>query len=123
MSVNLAVSPSVRLRVRPLVPARLGRLGCLLWKLWSPTWNFDNETYNRTLHHSTIVTLSIWSFTLIGIVWVMLMADPRYATLEARLASLPKISVPTIVFHGAGVLGSSLIEEQEHGPTPVGVTE
>jgi pimeloyl-ACP methyl ester carboxylesterase len=27
--------------------------------------------------------------------------DPRYAALEARLAALPKISVPTIVIHGA----------------------
>ena len=48
--------------------------------------------------------------------------DPRYATLEARLASLPKISVPATVIHGAGVLGSSLIEEQEHGSTHVGIT-
>ena len=28
-------------------------------------------------------------------------ADPRYAALQSRLASLPRIGVPTIVLHGA----------------------
>jgi pimeloyl-ACP methyl ester carboxylesterase len=27
--------------------------------------------------------------------------DPRYVSIEAQLATLPKISVPTIVIHGA----------------------
>ena len=78
-----------------------GELGRLLWKLWSPTWAFDDETYNRTAV----------SFSNPDFVEVVIHAyrhrmgnaagDARYAALEARLAMLPKISVPTIVIHGS----------------------
>jgi len=77
------------------------KLGRLLWKLWSPTWNFDDETYNRTVasfNNPDFVDVVIHSYrhrmgNAVG--------DPRYAALEARLATLPKIGVPTIAIHGA----------------------
>ena len=51
-------------------------------------------------HLSKMLTLSMLSFTLIGIGRATA-GDPRYAPIEARLATLPKINVPTIVIHGA----------------------
>jgi pimeloyl-ACP methyl ester carboxylesterase len=76
-------------------------LGRLLWKLWSPTWAFDDETYNRTaasFSNPDFVEIVIHSYRhRMG----NAAGDPRYAKLEARLASLPKISVPTIVIHGS----------------------
>lgn len=77
------------------------QLGRLLWKLWSPTWAFDDATYARTassFDNPDFVDVVIHSYrhrmgTAPG--------DPRYAPIEARLAKLPKIGVPTIVIHGA----------------------
>jgi pimeloyl-ACP methyl ester carboxylesterase len=78
-----------------------GELGRLLWKLWSPTWAFDDETYTRTaksFDNPDFVDVVIHSYRhRMG----NAAGDPRYATLEARLATLPKIDVPTIVIHGA----------------------
>ena len=76
-------------------------LGRLLWKLWSPTWEFDEETYRRTaasFENDDFVDVVIHSYR-----HRMRNApgDPRYAAIEARLAALPKISVPTMVIHGA----------------------
>jgi len=76
------------------------QFGRLLWKLWSPTWAFDDATYARTaasFDNPDFVDVVIHSYrhrmgTVAG--------DPRYAAIEARLAKLPKIGVPTIVIHG-----------------------
>jgi pimeloyl-ACP methyl ester carboxylesterase len=80
---------------------RRNELGRLLWKLWSPTWNFDDETYNRTaasFSNPDFVEVVIHSYRhRMG----NAAGDPRYAALEARLATVPKINVPTIVIHGA----------------------
>ncbi len=76
-------------------------LGRLLWKLWSPTWTFDEETYRRTaasFDNPDFVEVVIHSYRhRMG----NGAGDPRHAALESRLATLPKISVPTIVIHGA----------------------
>ena len=87
-------------RGRKGLAERRGDIGRLLWKLWSPTWAFDEATYARTassFDNPDFVDVVIHSYrhrmgTMPG--------DPRYAALEARLASLPKIAVPTIVLHG-----------------------
>jgi pimeloyl-ACP methyl ester carboxylesterase len=76
-------------------------LGRLLWKLWSPTWEFDEETYRRTaasFENDDFVDVVIHSYR-----HRMRNApgDPRYAAIEARLAALPKITVPSMVIHGA----------------------
>src|SRR6202158_4563176 len=85
---------------RGLAPNRAER-GRLLWKLWSPTWKFDEESYRRTaasFENDDFVDVVIHSYR-----HRMRNApgDPRYAAIEARLAALPKITVPTMVIHGA----------------------
>ena len=75
-------------------------LGRLLWKLWSPTWAFDEATYRRTaasFDNSNFVDVVIHSYRhRMGNV----AGDPRYASVQAQLAALPKIGIPTIVIHG-----------------------
>ena len=73
----------------------------LLWKLWSPNWNFDEATYQRTgesFENSDFVDVVIQSYrhrygTVPG--------DPALDSIEQRLAEQPKITVPTVVLHGA----------------------
>jgi pimeloyl-ACP methyl ester carboxylesterase len=76
-------------------------LGLLLWKLWSPTWRFDEAAYRRTavsFDNDDFVDVVIHSYRhRMG----NAEGDPRYASLQARLASLPKIGVPAVVLHGA----------------------
>jgi pimeloyl-ACP methyl ester carboxylesterase len=76
-------------------------LGRLLWKLWSPTWPFDDATYSRSVRsfeNPDFVDVVIHSYRhRMG----NAPGDPRYASTEGKLATLPKISVPTIVIHGA----------------------
>ena len=76
-------------------------LGRLLWTLWSPTWTFDGATYERTaasFDNPDFVDIVIHSYRhRMG----NATGDPQYAPLEARLATLPRIAVPTIVLHGA----------------------
>lgn len=76
-------------------------LGRLLWKLWSPTWEFDEETYRRTaasFENDDFVEVVVHSYRhRMG----NAPGDPRYSALQARLAALPKIGVPSIVLHGA----------------------
>ena len=78
-----------------------GELGRLLWKLWSPTWAFDEATYGRTaasFENADFVDVVIHSYRhRMG----NAAGDPRYAPIEARLATLPRINIPTIVIHGA----------------------
>jgi pimeloyl-ACP methyl ester carboxylesterase len=84
----------------------------LLWKMWSPTWTFDDAMFERTaasFDNEDFVDVVIHSYrhrfgTVAG--------DPRYAPVEAQLAAQPKIGVPTIVLHGAddGVMPAVLSE-------------
>ena len=73
----------------------------LLWKMWSPTWAFDDATFERTaasFDNDDFVDVVIHSYRhRTGSV----AGDPRYASVEARLAAQPKIDVPAIVIHGA----------------------
>jgi pimeloyl-ACP methyl ester carboxylesterase len=75
--------------------------GRLLWKLWSSTWEFDEETYRRTaasFANADFVDVVIHSYRhRMG----NAAGDPRYAALQAQLTALPKIAVPSIVLHGA----------------------
>ncbi len=67
----------------------------------SPTWAFDDATYGRTaasFENADFVDVVIHSYRhRMG----NAAGDPRYAPVEARLATLPRITVPTIVIHGA----------------------
>ena len=84
----------------------------LLWKMWSPTWAFDDATFDRTaasFDNEDFVDVVIHSYRhSTGNV----AGDPRYAAVEARLAVQPGIHVPSINLHGAA-----------DGVTPVGASE
>jgi pimeloyl-ACP methyl ester carboxylesterase len=73
----------------------------LLWCLWSPTWRFDDATFERTavaFENPDFVDVVIHSYRhRFGLV----AGDPAFADIERRLAGQPKISVPTISFDGA----------------------
>ncbi|WP_428572942.1 alpha/beta fold hydrolase [Ramlibacter sp.] len=73
----------------------------LLWKLWSPTWNFDEATFARTaaaFDNEDFVEVVVHSYRhRFGLVE----GDPAYADIERRLAAQPVIAVPTITMDGA----------------------
>ena len=73
----------------------------LLWKLWSPTWTFDDATFERSaaaFDNPDFVDVVIHSYRhRFGLV----AGDPAYAGIERRLAAQPAIGVPTITFDGA----------------------
>jgi pimeloyl-ACP methyl ester carboxylesterase len=72
----------------------------LLWKLWSPTWKFDDATFERSaaaFDHPDFVDVVIHSYRhRFGLV----PGDPAYADIERRLAAQPVIGVPAITFDG-----------------------
>ena len=82
-------------------------LARLLWTLWSPTWQFDAETFERSaaaFDNPDFVDVVIHSYRhRFGLV----AGDPAYADIERRLAAQPAITVPTITLDGAddGVRG------------------
>ena len=87
-------------RGRAALTSRRNELCRLLWQLWSPTWTFDDAAYNRTatsFQNPDFVDVVIHSYRhRLG----NIAGDPRYSSLESRLATLPKINIPTIVIHG-----------------------
>ena len=74
----------------------------LLWRLWSPNWQFDDTTYDRTavsFDNPDFVDVVIHSYRhRFGYA----AGDPALEAIEQRLAARPRISVPTIVLHGSG---------------------
>lgn len=72
----------------------------LLWRLWSPNWEFDDTRYEATAQ----------SFDNPDFVDVVIQSyrhrhqnapgDPALADIERALEAQPKITVPTIVLHG-----------------------
>jgi pimeloyl-ACP methyl ester carboxylesterase len=73
----------------------------LLWRLWSPSWAFDDATFARSaaaFDHPDFVEVVIQSYRhRFGLA----PGDPAYAAIEARLAAQPPITVPCITFDGA----------------------
>jgi pimeloyl-ACP methyl ester carboxylesterase len=72
----------------------------LLWRLWSPTWGFDEETYTRTaasFDNPDFVEVVIHSYRHR---YALAPGDPAVEETEHRLTKQPKISVPTIVLDG-----------------------
>jgi pimeloyl-ACP methyl ester carboxylesterase len=75
-------------------------IAAILWRQWSPNWQFDDATLDRTVaahDNPDYVDVVIHSyrhrFGLAG-------GDPQYADLQRRLATLPAITVPTITLDG-----------------------
>ena len=72
----------------------------LLWKLWSPVWDFTDETFERSaksFDNADFVEVVLHSYRHRA---GLAPGDPKLAALAARLELRPDISVPTIVLHG-----------------------
>ena len=71
-----------------------------LWALWSPTWAFDDATFERSaaaFDHPDFVDVVIHSYRhRFGLV----PGDPAVAEVERRIATQPPITVPTISLDG-----------------------
>jgi len=73
----------------------------LLWRDWSPTWRFDDATFERTapsFDNPDFVEVVIHSYrhrhrNAAG--------DPRFDPIERHLAERPPIIVPSMILHGA----------------------
>ncbi|MCW2690595.1 MAG: alpha/beta hydrolase [Mycobacterium sp.] len=83
----------------------------LIWKLASPKWDFDDDTYHRSAasftnpdHVSIVIHNYRWRLSLAD-------GEPQYDELEQKLAGAPVITVPTITlasdFDGAAADGTS----------------
>ncbi|RYY72782.1 MAG: alpha/beta hydrolase, partial [Comamonadaceae bacterium] len=73
----------------------------LLWETWSPTWRFDDATFERSaaaFDHPDFVDVVIHSYRHR---YNLVPGDPAYAAIERRLAAQPPITVPAITFDGA----------------------
>jgi pimeloyl-ACP methyl ester carboxylesterase len=74
----------------------------LLWRLWSPNWQFDDATYDasaRSFDNPDFVDVVIQSYRHR---YGYADGDPAYDDIERRLAAQPTITVPTISLHGEG---------------------
>jgi pimeloyl-ACP methyl ester carboxylesterase len=73
----------------------------LLWRLWSPNWQFDDQTFEATavsFDNPDFVDVTIQSYRHR---YANAPGDPTLEALEERLATQLPITVPTIVLHGA----------------------
>lgn len=72
----------------------------LLWRLWSPDWDFDDATFAASavaFDNPDFVAVVIHSYRhRFGYA----PGDPAHAALEAALAARPSIPVPSLCIHG-----------------------
>jgi pimeloyl-ACP methyl ester carboxylesterase len=84
----------------------------LIWRLWSPSWAFDQAAYDLSaaaFDNADFVEVVIHSYRhRYGLV----PGDPAVEAIEQRLATLPRISVPSIVLQG-----------QDDGVDPPGIAD
>ncbi|ATE63668.1 alpha/beta fold hydrolase [Rhizorhabdus dicambivorans] len=69
----------------------------LLWRLWSPRWDFSDEDYARSaaaFDNPDFVDVVTHSYRHRH---GLAAGDPTYADIERRLAALPPISAPSVV--------------------------
>lgn len=72
----------------------------MLWRQWSPTWAFNNETFDWTaasFDNPDFVDVVIHSYRFD---FGNAAGDPVLADLEARLAQKPPITVPAVTIDG-----------------------
>jgi pimeloyl-ACP methyl ester carboxylesterase len=72
-----------------------------LWRLWSPTWDFDDATFERTavsFDNPDFVDVVIHSYRHRRL---NASGDPALEPIEERLAAKPTIAAPTIAIDGA----------------------
>jgi pimeloyl-ACP methyl ester carboxylesterase len=88
-------------------------LGRLLWRLWSPSWQFDDATYARTassFDNADFVDVVVHSYRHR---FAYAPGDPALEEIERELAKRPPIRVPTISLWGAddGVRTPPVVDE------------
>ncbi len=84
----------------------------LLWRDWSPSYRFDDATFERTaasFDNPDFVDIVIHSYRHRH---GNAPSDPRFDAIERRLATQPAITVPTIILHG-GDDGVSLMRRSD----------
>jgi pimeloyl-ACP methyl ester carboxylesterase len=90
-------------------------LAKLLWKMWSPSWGFDDATFDRSANafdNDDFADVVIHSYMhRTG----SIPGDERYAAIESQLAAQPPIGVPTIVLHGADDNVTPVEGSENHG--------
>ena len=91
-------------------------LAKLLWKLWSPNWDFDEETYAQSatsFDNPDFIDVVIHSYRHR---YDLVAGDPAYEEIEQRLAKQPKITVPTVVLDGEdnGVMPEGSAKHHQH---------
>jgi pimeloyl-ACP methyl ester carboxylesterase len=72
----------------------------LLWRMWSPTWTFDDATFERSataFDNPDFVEVVIHSYRHR---YGLAPGDPAYAEIESALAAQPRIAVPAITIDG-----------------------
>ncbi len=73
----------------------------LLWRLWSPTWSFSSEEFERTaasFDSPDFVDVVIHSYRHR---YALVPGDPAFEELERRLAAQPDVVVPAVTLAGA----------------------
>lgn len=94
-----------------------------IWSLWSPSWQFDDETWAATapsFDNPDFVEIVLHSYRhrFGGIP-----GDPAYDGIEARLAEQPEIVVPSIVLQGRDDGVDPPVEEDSDRPHFTGFYE
>jgi len=87
-------------RGRAGLAAHRREIAGMLWRQWSPNWDFDAATLDRSVeahHNPDYVEVAIHSYRHR---YGQAEGDPRYAELQRRLSALPSISVPSITLDG-----------------------
>ena len=87
-------------RGRAGLTANRNDIARLLWTNENPTWRFDDATFQRSaasFDNPDYVNVVIHSYRhRLGLA----PGDPQYADVEAKLAALPVITVPTVTLDG-----------------------
>lgn len=89
----------------------------LLWQQWSPTWRFDEATFERTaasFDNPDFVEVVVHSYR---VRYGLAVGDPALQATEDRLVDRPAIAVPSIALEGAddGVIRPALSESHARG--------
>jgi pimeloyl-ACP methyl ester carboxylesterase len=88
-------------RGRAGLAAHRAELARLLWREWSPTWNFTDADFQATaasFDNPDFVEVVVHSYRHR---YRLAEGDPAYQATEDRIAGQPVIDVPTIVLDGA----------------------
>ena len=95
----------------------------LLWKLWSPTWAFDDATFERSaaaFDNPDFVDVVIQSYRHR---YALAAGDPALLEIERRLAAQPPITVRSITFDGADDGVRPVAPASQHGHLFTGARE